>query len=132
MEHDEQRLTNLGGTFTFGSVVDSTGAVVATPFERYVRTVGGVPGYRPSFFSIARGAPEIRFSDWYTSWFVQDDWRMAPELTLSLGLRHDMQEQARSQLNFAPRADWHGRRRATFVISFASRAASSTSAFRPT
>ena len=104
LQHDEQRLTNLGGTFTFGSVVDSTGAVVATPFERYVRTVGGVPGYRPSFFSIARGAPEIRFSDWYTSWFVQDDWRVAPELTLSLGLRHDMQEQARSQLNFAPRA----------------------------
>ena len=39
----EQRQTNLGGTYIFGSVVGPDGSVVATSLDRYLRTVGGVP-----------------------------------------------------------------------------------------
>ena len=70
---NEQRQTNHGGTFVFGSVIGPDGSVVATPLERYLRTVRGVPGYGPSSFSIARGEPSIGFDDWQISLFFQDD-----------------------------------------------------------
>ena len=101
----ELRRSNLGGTFTFGADVDPTGTVRATPLERYQRTLQGVPGYRPSTFTITRGAPSIEFTDWHFSWFAQDDIRTSNNMTLSFGLRHDMQRQAnRFALDLAPRA----------------------------
>ena len=57
----EQRQTNHGGTYVFGSVVGPDGSVVATSLDRYLRTVNGEPGYGPSSFSIARGEPTIAF-----------------------------------------------------------------------
>jgi hypothetical protein len=100
---DEFRRTNPSGTFVFGSVVDGNGDVVATPLDRYLRTVNGVAGYGPSWFSIARGESQIHFRDWQASWFVQDDWHPSGKVTLSYGLRHDLQEQSRSRSTFAPR-----------------------------
>jgi hypothetical protein len=102
---DERRQTNHGGTFIFGTLIDQDGRVIATPFERYLRTLNGVPGYGPSWFSIARGDPEIAFDDWQLSLFVQDDIPYTDTLTLSAGLRHGLQKLARtSWFDLAPRA----------------------------
>src|SRR5262245_30783333 len=38
------------------------------------------------------------------SWFIMDDFRMRPNLTLSYGLRHEFQSHLVDKLNFAPRA----------------------------
>ena len=100
---DEIRRTNQGGTFVFGSVVDGSGAVVATPLDRYLRTLQGIAGYGPSYFSIVRGDSHVLFRDWQASWFVQDDWRPSANVTLSYGLRHDLQQQSGSRWTFAPR-----------------------------
>ena len=100
---EEQRHRNTGGTFVFGADIDPSGAVVVTPLERYQRTLAGVAGYSPSLFSIARGEPELHFTDWQLSWFGQDDWRLSPSVTLSFGMRRDLQKQAQRSLSLEPR-----------------------------
>jgi hypothetical protein len=100
-----QRAANTGGTFIFGAVVDERGNVVATPLDRYLSTLRGLPGYGPSSFSISRGEPSIEASDWRLAFFLQDDVQRSRSVTMSFGLRYDLQRHARlSFLNFAPRA----------------------------
>lgn len=82
---------NFAGTFTF------------TSLEQYRDTLLGVAGARPAQFSISAGTPEARISRADFSPFIQDDWRVRPNLTLSAGLRYDWQSRAESSLNFAPR-----------------------------
>ena len=101
---NEQRQTNHGGTFVFGSEIGPDGRVVATPFERYLRTVRGVPGYGPSSFSIARGEPSIGFDDWQVSLFFQEDMHYVKNLTFSAGVRYGLQKHAHaSWFDLAPR-----------------------------
>jgi hypothetical protein len=105
---------NFGGTFTFGSdferdaagniVYDANGNPInISPLEHYKRTLLGLPGYYPSQFSIVQGDPQLRFSTWEAEWFLQDDWRISPRLTLSYGVRHEMQSHLSDKVNFAPR-----------------------------
>ena len=106
--------SNFGGTFTFGTdferddsgnpVLDINGKpLIISALENYRRTLLGLPGYRPSLFSIVRGDPFIALSQWETGWFVQDDWRLSPRLTISYGLRHEFQTHLDDWINFAPR-----------------------------
>src|SRR5262249_15812296 len=83
--------SNFNGTFTFSSLA------------QYSAVLQGVPGVRPSQFSTNRGDPFIGFSQWEFGWFVQDDWKVSPSLTLSGGLRHDFQTHLKDKMNFAPR-----------------------------
>ncbi|HEY0408289.1 MAG TPA: carboxypeptidase regulatory-like domain-containing protein [Pyrinomonadaceae bacterium] len=82
---------NFAGTFTF------------TSLEQYRQTLLGVAGARPSQFSISAGNPLARVSRSDFSPFIQDDWRLRPNLTISAGLRYDWQTDIGSALNFAPR-----------------------------
>ncbi|HXG63953.1 MAG TPA: carboxypeptidase regulatory-like domain-containing protein, partial [Blastocatellia bacterium] len=106
--------SNFGGTFTFGTdferdaqgqpVLDGSGNMIPiSSLELYRRVVAGVPGYRPSQFSIVRGDPAIQFSQVEMGWFVQDDWRVSERLTLSYGVRHEFQTNLVDKMNFAPR-----------------------------
>lgn len=106
--------SNFGGTFTFSSdferdtagnlLADDAGALIPiSPIELYSRVQRGVPGYRASQFSINRGDPFIGFSQWQYGLFAQDDWRVAPTLTISYGVRHEFQTHLKDKLNFAPR-----------------------------
>jgi hypothetical protein len=115
---------NFGGTFTFfggtiGPVLDAnnqpTGATqFITSIERYRRTqvflAQGLSGLQiralgggASQFSLSSGNPETKVSQWDFGGFFQDDWKMRPNLTLSLGLRYENQANINSNLNFAPR-----------------------------
>jgi hypothetical protein len=82
---------NFAGTFTF------------TSLEQYRNTLLGVAGVRPAQFSVAAGDPETTVSRTDFSPFIQDDWRVRPNLTLSLGLRYDWQRNVDTAVNFAPR-----------------------------
>jgi hypothetical protein len=106
--------SNFHGTFTFGTDFerDAAGApilgadklpIVITPLEHYRRTILGLQGYRPSQFSIISGNPSVNLSQLEISWFIQDDWRVSSRLTLSYGLRHELQTNLEDRLNFAPR-----------------------------
>jgi hypothetical protein len=115
---------NFGGTITFAGgsapelnannekILDST--VLLTSIEHYQRTrrlqqAGFSPseireyGGGPTQFSISGGNPETRVSQWDISPFIQDDWRVRNNLTLSFGLRYERQNNIDSKLNFAPR-----------------------------
>lgn len=83
--------SNFSGTFTFSSLA------------QFAAVLQGTPGVRPSQFSTNRGDPFIGFTQWEYGWFVQDDWRVSPKLTLSAGLRHDFQTHLQDKINFSPR-----------------------------
>jgi hypothetical protein len=106
---------NFNGTFTFGSdvvrdrfgspVLGADGAPsVISGLDLYRFVLAGAPGYRPSQFSIVKGDPAVTLPIVEASWFAQDDWRAAPQLTISYGLRDDIQQANGLRMRFAPRA----------------------------
>ncbi|HEX8500379.1 MAG TPA: carboxypeptidase regulatory-like domain-containing protein [Pyrinomonadaceae bacterium] len=107
-----------------GNPVPGAPQVQITSLERYRRTLqfsapncGTAPGQFPCLspaeirargggptqFSIAGGDPEVSVTYIDFSPFVQDDWRVRPNLTLSAGLRYEAQNNIGSNLDFAPR-----------------------------
>jgi Carboxypeptidase regulatory-like domain len=105
---------NFNGTFIFGSDVvrDRFGNPVASVngepsvisgLDLYRLVLAGAPGYRPSQFSIVNGDPAVALSIAEAAWFAQDDWRAAPRLTISYGIRHEIQQYGAVRMRFAPR-----------------------------
>ena len=116
---------NFGGTFTFSGgnapqldasnqiVLDANNQPIMAPItslERYRRTLlfQGNPDMRllgggVTQFSIAGGNPEASVTQQDLGLFVQDEWRIRPNLTLTTGLRYERQTNISSNYNFAPR-----------------------------
>ncbi|MCA1641777.1 MAG: TonB-dependent receptor [Acidobacteria bacterium] len=76
-------LTDATGTFSFASAADFL-AGAPSRFRQRFRT-------------------ESRQRNLYTGVFVQDEWRVRPNLVISFGLRHDDETILRDRNNFAPR-----------------------------
>ncbi|HEY1403873.1 MAG TPA: hypothetical protein VGB05_07095, partial [Pyrinomonadaceae bacterium] len=68
-----------------------------TPAELLAR------GALPTQFLISGGNPEASVSQVDFGAFIQDDWRMRKDFTLSAGLRYETQTNISSSFNFAPR-----------------------------
>ncbi len=85
---------NFGGTYLFNSI------------EQYRQTLLGTPGFRPTQLTIAGGDPEAGVSQVDFGGYIQDDWRVRSNLTLSLGLRYETQNNINSNFNFAPRVSF--------------------------
>ena len=54
-------------------------------------------------FSINAGNPFADVSQTDYGVFIQDDWRVRPNITFSYGLRYETQTNAHSKYDFAPR-----------------------------
>ncbi len=120
---------NFGGTFTFGGglgpelnaanqeVLGSNGQPVIqqiSSIEQYRRTLlfeqMGLPaaqiralGGGPTQFSIAAGTPGLYVQQGDIGAFVGDDWRLRPNITLSLGVRYEAQTNINDLGDIAPR-----------------------------
>jgi hypothetical protein len=115
---------NFGGTFTFagatGPQLDSDGnpipgsSIAISPIQQYQRTLmfqaQGLSaaqirllGGEPSQFTLAAGSPFIEVDQTDIGLFVQNDWRLKPNLTLSLGLRYERQTNIHDNKDFGPR-----------------------------
>jgi hypothetical protein len=60
-------------------------------------------GGGPSRFTIQAGQPYVSMTRWDAGPFVQDDWRLRTNLTLSLGLRYEVQSLMSDHNDWAPR-----------------------------
>src|ERR1043165_7412509 len=105
---DDINENNFGGSWSF------TGGFGLTSIQRYQLTLrlqaqGLTPaqiraaGGGASTFSIKSGNPfaDVKQTDY--GLFLQDDWRVRPNLTLSYGLRYETQSNAHSKYDFGPR-----------------------------
>lgn len=107
---EDRGTSNYGGTYTFAGDVerDASGLPIPggdsiTSLEQYQRVLNGVRGYVPSQFTISGGEPFASTTQFDVGAFVQDDWRVRPNFTVSAGLRYEKQTNAGDSLNFAPR-----------------------------
>ena len=100
---------NFNGQWTFNG-----GATGLTSLQRYqrtlqlmqqgmtadqIRTLGG----GAASFNINTGNPFATVSQFDIEPYIQDDWRYRPNLTISYGLRYEIQNNAGSKFDFAPR-----------------------------
>jgi hypothetical protein len=67
--------------------------------EAQIQQLGG----GPTRFTIQAGQPYIGLVRWDAGPFVQDDWRVRPNLTISLGLRYEVQTLMSDHADIAPR-----------------------------
>ncbi len=89
-------LSNFNGTYTFPSL------------SFYTCVTGGgincaATGRGRYQFTVNTGAPTVRYNQYESSWFINDDYRVSQAFTLSLGLRHEFQTNLPDKNNFAPR-----------------------------
>ena len=120
---------NFGGTYTFagglGPKLDENDQIVLGPnnqpeliqvssLERYRRTLafqraGMTPeairllGGGATQFSLAGGDPETDITQTDVSFYLQDEWKVRPNFTLSPGLRYENQNNLDSDYDIAPR-----------------------------
>ena len=90
--------TNAQG-IPWGSQSQTCGNAAGLCTQAQIRARGG----EPTQFSITGGDPEASVTYWDLSPFVQDDWRVRPNLTLSAGLRYERQNRINGDFDFAPR-----------------------------
>lgn len=76
---------NATGTFTFASV-------------------GDFLAQRPTTFTQRVGDSAVAYNQYQVAWFWRDDIRLRKDLSISLGLRHEMQTNLQDRNNLAPRA----------------------------
>jgi hypothetical protein len=99
---------NFNGTFAF------LGSSDLSSIDQYLTTVRLLSqgfssaqvtamGYGPTQYTVSAGQPNVGFSQLDFGPFVQDDWRVRPNLTLSFGLRWESQTNIPDKNDWAPR-----------------------------
>jgi hypothetical protein len=122
--NNDTSLTNFNGTYTFlGGLGEALGpngqpvpgaSVELTALQVYQLTLAlqqdgysaaqiRAAGGGPSFFSLGAGTPLTRVTQFDIGLFVNDDWRLRPNLTLSYGLRYETQTNIRDFGDWSPR-----------------------------
>ena len=81
---------NFNGMFNFGSLA------------AYQNTVRGI-GFQANQYIVTVGNPLLNLNQVDVGPFIQDDWRILPSVTLSLGLRYEAQNNIGDKANIAPR-----------------------------
>jgi hypothetical protein len=120
---------NFNGTWMFGGSnsapaldpithTDTGKTETITGVEQYVRALNGWAGGAPTQFSNAAGNPTINLTQYRLALFVQDDWKLLPNLHFAWGLRYYTQDKAMVHNNFNPRFGlaWSPDKKATWNL----------------
>lgn len=102
INESNRSMENYNGVFTFTSLnaYRITEAGLREGLSgREIRSLGG----GPSQFSLASGNPVAELTQLDAGLFVQDDWRLRQNLTLSAGLRFEKQNNIEDWRSWAPR-----------------------------
>ncbi len=91
VDESNSSIQNANGIFTFPSLDD------------YQKTEQGLEGYGPSQFLKVTGVPHASVNLIDLGLYGEDDWRARPNLTLSLGLRFETQNDIHDHADIAPR-----------------------------
>ncbi|MEK7833180.1 MAG: hypothetical protein AAB401_18970, partial [Acidobacteriota bacterium] len=112
---DDLSGSNFNGSYTFSTIDDYRLAVNALNNPSALQCIPGAPVVQPlpgqprlptpcaTQFTINQGNPALGYSMFRGSWFVGDDWRIKPRLTVSFGLRDEFQTHLQDKVNFSPR-----------------------------
>jgi hypothetical protein len=84
------------GEFIYNTCTQS---VAFCESQAFLGNIANVKSYTQSY-----GNASYTVDDWLWSLFVQDDWKILPNLTINLGLRYERQTFTNSNKDFAPRA----------------------------
>ena len=120
---------NFNGTWLFGGaanapVLDANHNAIAgqtetiTGVEQYVRALNGWAGGAATQYSNAAGNPTINLTQYRLALFVQDDWKLLPNLHLAWGLRYYTQNKPMVHNNINPRLGlaWSPDKKATWNL----------------
>ncbi|MEO8598165.1 MAG: carboxypeptidase regulatory-like domain-containing protein [Candidatus Solibacter sp.] len=88
---DDRSVANFAGTYIFYSLA------------QYQATLLGQDGAMPSQFTRNAGNPEAAVNQRDAGLFFSDDWRLRPNLTLSYGVRYEVQSNLGGRGDWAPR-----------------------------
>jgi hypothetical protein len=100
---DSYSTSNYNGTYTFTSMesyqITEQGVALGLPIDQIMARGGGASQY-----SVTGGTPLAAVSYVDAEPFVHDDWKVKPNITLSLGLRYETQTNISNRRDWAPRA----------------------------
>ena len=99
---DNRSMQNYSGTFTFTSLESYRQTLLGLQQGLsldQIRALGG----GPSQFSLSAGDPLAELRQFDFGFFAQDDWRIRPNLTISGGLRYEVQTHSSDRRDFGPR-----------------------------
>jgi hypothetical protein len=99
---DNSATPGFNGMFTFPSILAyqiTQRGIAEGLTPQQIRALGG----GPSQFSITAGTPAVQASMFDAGLYIQDDWRLRKNLTLSAGLRFESQTEISDHADWAPR-----------------------------
>ncbi len=93
---------NFTGQFNFDSIqsyaIMEQGIAAGVPLGTIIANGGG-----PSQYLVDAGNPLIKGNQFDAGLFYQDDWKVKPNITLSLGMRYEVQQNIPDHGDWAPR-----------------------------
>jgi hypothetical protein len=93
--------TNFNGMFVFSSINTYMATLQALQQQGSPQAI--TSGGQAIQYVVVAGTPLSRINQVDVAPFIQDDWRVIPSLTLSLGLRYEAQTNIHDKGDFAPR-----------------------------
>jgi hypothetical protein len=102
-QDDNTTMGNYNGQFTFNSITDYQTTVQQLANGLSIAQIRAAFGVGPAFFTVTSGKATASVTYVDAGLFVQDDWKVRQNVTISYGLRFETQNNFSNKANLAPR-----------------------------